>query len=221
VNRLLAWASANAQYRRVDPSVNHYRPIRAASENGHAAVVARLLQDPRVDPNSKYNDLVEKAAARGHSAVVDVLLKDPRVNLSNNAIISATIRGNVAVIDRLLQDPRFDPCAKDNHILRLAHSFGHKGVIYRLLQDERVRATWKPPSLPQRKQVQVQTRWKVANSNHFWTKYTFISIKILHTRQPWTTTGTPKFPNSVQFFTVQHLFFLRLSFPRCSNTFIL
>jgi hypothetical protein len=49
-------------------------------QNGHLAVVERLLQDERVDPSADDNYAVRWAAQNGHLAVVDRLLEDDRVD---------------------------------------------------------------------------------------------------------------------------------------------
>jgi hypothetical protein len=53
-----------------------------AAQNGHVAVVERLLQDTRVDPSADDNYAVREAAANGHLAVVDRLLEDYRVDIA-------------------------------------------------------------------------------------------------------------------------------------------
>jgi hypothetical protein len=53
-----------------------------AAQNGHVAVVERLLQDARVDPSTYGNHAVLLAAQNGHLAVVDRLLEDDRVDVA-------------------------------------------------------------------------------------------------------------------------------------------
>ena len=60
----------------LDPSADDNYAIRAASENGHIAVVDRLLQDGRVDPSADDNHAIRMASHCGHIAVVDRLLQD-------------------------------------------------------------------------------------------------------------------------------------------------
>jgi hypothetical protein len=93
-----------------------------ASENGHLAVVERLLQDPRVDPSALDNGAIQMASYGGHLAVVERLLQDPRVDPSDSgnnwAIQHASEGGHLAVVERLLQDSRVDP-----NVLQQSFSF--------------------------------------------------------------------------------------------------
>jgi hypothetical protein len=96
-----------------------------AAENGHLAVVERLLQDKRVDPSADDNYAVRWAAVNGHLAVVERLLQDKRVDPSaddNYAVRWAAANGHLAVVERLLQDKRVDPSADDNYAVRLGCS---------------------------------------------------------------------------------------------------
>jgi hypothetical protein len=69
---------------RVNPSDDENLAIRSASENGHLAVVDRLLQDPRVDPSASKNGALRMANRMVHiprfKAIVDRLLQDSRVD---------------------------------------------------------------------------------------------------------------------------------------------
>jgi surface antigen len=117
--------------------------VRWAAENGHLAVVERLLQDRRVDPSAGDNYAVRLAAQNGHLAVVQRLLQDERVDPSacnNYAVRLAAMNGHLVVVDRLLQDERVDPSAGDNHAVEWAARYGHLAVVDRLLEDDRVDA---------------------------------------------------------------------------------
>jgi hypothetical protein len=128
----------------IDPSVDYNWAIRRASNNGHLAIVNRLLQeplDPRVDPSAWHNHAFRMASYNGHLAIVNRLLQDVRVNPSdvgNEAIRDASENGHLAVVDRLLQDPRVNPSANNNSAFIQASANGHLAVVDRLLQDTRV-----------------------------------------------------------------------------------
>jgi hypothetical protein len=66
----------------VDPGVRKNKAIRDAAKNGHADVVALLLDDSRVDPGAKNNRAIRDAAENGHADVVELLAADPRVDAS-------------------------------------------------------------------------------------------------------------------------------------------
>ena len=126
-----------------DPSANDNLAILLASENGHLAVVQRLLQDRRVDPSAGDNEAIQGAAHFGHLAVVERLLRDKRVDPSaddNYAIRAAAENGHVAVVERLLRDKRVDPTADQYYAVRLAAQYDHLAVVDRLLEDDRVDA---------------------------------------------------------------------------------
>jgi hypothetical protein len=119
---------------------NVHRALVRAAENGHIAVVDRLLQDVRVDPSADGNSAIQ-IAAYYNLAVVERLLQDKRVDPSANdnyAVRAAAVNGHVAVVERLLQDERVDPSANNNEAVRVAASEGHLAVVERLLQDKRV-----------------------------------------------------------------------------------
>ena len=78
-----------------------------ASENGHADVVDRLLEDPRVDPSARANYALRYASKNGHLDVVDRLLEDPRVDRSadNYAAIKWARKNNHPnVVERLRRE---------------------------------------------------------------------------------------------------------------------
>ena len=87
----------------IDISATNNYAIRIASQNGHVAVVNRLLQDVtgRVDPSALNNYAIRYASENGHNAVVD----------------------------RLLQDGRVDRSADRNYVFRLASENGHVDVV--------------------------------------------------------------------------------------------
>jgi len=125
----------------IDPSAENNYAIRVASENGHLAVVNRLLADERVDPSADNNFAIRWASENGHLAVVNRLLQDERVDpsaLDNNAIQWASHNGHLAVVERLLADERVDPSADNNYAIGWASYNGHLAVVERLLADERV-----------------------------------------------------------------------------------
>eukprot|EP00742_Colponemidia_sp_Colp-10_P008419 GILJ01009119.1.p1 GENE.GILJ01009119.1~~GILJ01009119.1.p1 ORF type:complete len:538 (-),score=53.13 GILJ01009119.1:69-1682(-) len=127
---------------RSDPSAWNNYAIGLASQNGHIAMVNRLLQDSRVDPSADDNYAIAFASVDGHVAVVDRLLEDPRVDPSAAEIIQlSSANGHVAVIHRLLQDARVDPAVNDNYAFRIASQNGRVAVVDRLLQDWRVDPT--------------------------------------------------------------------------------
>ena len=94
-----------------DPTIDDNYAIRWASENGHIAIVDRLLQDGRVDPSAFNNFAIKWASNNGH----------------------------IAVVDRLLQDGRVDPSAFDNFAIKLSSQNGHFAVVERLKQEARSR----------------------------------------------------------------------------------
>jgi len=103
---------------RIDPSARKNIAVRQAAQNGHIAVVDRLLQDKRVDPSANDNYAVRFAADSGHLAVVERLLQDKRVDPSarkNYAVRQAAARGHLAVVDRLLEDDRVDAALAIQH----------------------------------------------------------------------------------------------------------
>jgi surface antigen len=124
-----------------DPSAEGNVAIRRAAENGHLAVVERLLQDERVNPSDGNNLAVRSAAHYGHLEVVERLLEDDRVDPSadnNDAVRLAAQRGNLAVVEQLLQDKRVDPSAVNNYAVRYAAQNGRLAVVERLLRDKLV-----------------------------------------------------------------------------------
>ena len=125
----------------INPSFYNNYVFRLASENGHLAVVERLLQDARVDPSANDNEAIQMASVKGNLPVVERLLQDARVDPStagNRAIKVASRFGKLAVVDRLLQDVRVDPSADDNVAIKEASENGHLAIVERLLQDARV-----------------------------------------------------------------------------------
>jgi surface antigen len=125
----------------VDPSAEDNYAIRWASQNGHLAVVERLLKDERVDSSANDNHAIRSSSEKGYVAVVERLLQDERVDPSaedNYAIKMASRNGHVAVVERLLADKRVDPSAENNYAIRWASERGHLAVVERLLADERV-----------------------------------------------------------------------------------
>jgi hypothetical protein len=123
----------------IDPSAGDNCALRAASEEGHLAVVERLLTDPRV--NQSANDAIVLASMNGHLSVVERLLADPRVDPAVEdglAIRFASAMGHLAVVECLLADPRVDPSAAENDAIRAASENGHLAVVERLLVDPRV-----------------------------------------------------------------------------------
>jgi hypothetical protein len=52
--------------------------LSASAQNGHTAVVERLLRDIRVDPTANDSTAIHLAARHGHHDVVEVLMRDAR-----------------------------------------------------------------------------------------------------------------------------------------------
>jgi hypothetical protein len=94
----------------VDLAAKDSFAVQAAAENGHLAVVERLLQCEGVDPGA----------------------------CGSNAFCLAALRGHLAVVERLLQCPGVDPTADDNLAIWGAVRNEHLAVIERLLRDRRV-----------------------------------------------------------------------------------
>jgi hypothetical protein len=122
-----------------NPSAMDNRAIQAAAEDGHLAVVDRLMRDARVDPAAGDNAAIACAACNGHHAVVERLLQDPRVDPAagdNTAIFHAASGGHLAVVELLLRDPRVDPSAADNVAISQASVMCSLGVVENLILEE-------------------------------------------------------------------------------------
>jgi ankyrin repeat protein len=115
-----------------------------ASENGHIAIVDRLLQESLVDPSVRNNVSIQKASENGHIAVVERLLQEPSVDPFTNlnyAFRMACKNGNVEIVDILLQDDRVDPNYCNffyKSALCEACDHGHISIVDRLLQEKDV-----------------------------------------------------------------------------------
>ncbi|GBG23858.1 Ankyrin repeat domain-containing protein 2 [Hondaea fermentalgiana] len=73
-----------------DPSTMYSRACQRAAMQGHAAVVAVLLEDPRTDiPASRVEDVFRKACVNGWTDVVRVLLRRSKL-CPSSSIFSAT-----------------------------------------------------------------------------------------------------------------------------------
>ena len=133
-----------------------------AAENGHLAVVERLLQDGRVDPSAYDNYAVRWAAENGH----------------------------VAVVERLLQEERVDPSADDNRAVQWAAENGHLAVVDRLLEDDRVDvAVAIRHSRPEdRKRFECRERLtEICIALQAMELPAWVTIKILRAARPWST----------------------------------
>jgi DNA-binding FrmR family transcriptional regulator len=175
---------------RIDPS---FDTIRLAAQNGHLAVVERLLQDECVDPSDCDDLAVLCAAENGHLAVVVRLLLDERVDPSardNDAVRAAAENGHVAVVDRLLEDDRVDPSADDNCAVRLAAENGHFAVVDRLLEDDRVDAAVAiRSSRPEdRKRFECRERLtEICIALQAMQLPAWVTVQILDAARPWST----------------------------------
>jgi hypothetical protein len=167
--------------------------VRLAAENGHLAVVERLLQDKRVDPSADDNYAVRWAAQNGHLAVVERLLQDKRVDPSaddNYAVRLAAENGHLAVVERLLQDERVDPSTTtpDNYAVRWEN--GHLAVVDRLLEDDRVDvAVAIQHSRPEhRKRFECRERLtEICIALQDLALPAWITVQILDAARPWST----------------------------------
>eukprot|EP00455_Lapot_gusevi_P052787 TRINITY_DN809_c0_g1_i13.p1 TRINITY_DN809_c0_g1~~TRINITY_DN809_c0_g1_i13.p1 ORF type:complete len:157 (+),score=23.88 TRINITY_DN809_c0_g1_i13:241-711(+) len=92
-----------------DATAERNYAIRMAAENGHVAVVDRLLQVPTVDARADKNYAIRMAAENGHVAVVDRLLQVPAVyvTVDRTELMPIALRcGHVGLVERLLRDER-------------------------------------------------------------------------------------------------------------------
>jgi hypothetical protein len=124
-----------------DPSASDNSAIRCAAEDGHLAVVDRLMRDQRVDPAAGDNAAIACAACNGHHTVVERLLQDPRVDPAagdNAVIIHAARGGHLAVVELLLRDPRVDPSAADNSAISQTSRMCCVDVVESLILQEGV-----------------------------------------------------------------------------------
>lgn len=136
---------------RVDPAgrrapvyyFDHEWALQAACNNGHAAVVERLLPLPLLHVSVSKNTLVLGAFECGHVAVVAKLLANKRFDPTAGegiVLAKAVEGGHAAVVDLLLADPRVDPSAGHNWPLTFAVQNQHAALVERLLADARVLA---------------------------------------------------------------------------------
>eukprot|EP00455_Lapot_gusevi_P025471 TRINITY_DN2681_c0_g2_i11.p1 TRINITY_DN2681_c0_g2~~TRINITY_DN2681_c0_g2_i11.p1 ORF type:complete len:223 (-),score=42.81 TRINITY_DN2681_c0_g2_i11:112-780(-) len=115
--------------------------IRWASQCGHTAVVARLLQLPHVDPSASDSQALRWACKHGHTQIVDLLLQSQRVDpaaCDNEALQNAVSGGHTAIAARLLQYPQVDPTANEYYCVIQASHYGHVDIMELLLRDARV-----------------------------------------------------------------------------------
>ncbi|KAL8830901.1 MAG: hypothetical protein Q9191_001175 [Dirinaria sp. TL-2023a] len=123
--------------------------LQAAAEQGHLAVVERLLQE-KVHVNASYGSItpLRSAAKEGHLAVMERLLQEKAdVNAVSatfdgcgTALQMAAKEGHLAVVERLLQekvDVNAVPYPQGGRTaLQLAAQGGHLAVVERLLQEK-------------------------------------------------------------------------------------
>lgn len=103
----------------VDPAAHDHLALRAAVDEGHAAVVHRLLQDPRVKlDRSTAQELLQSSAAEANRApVLEVLLADEHGHEHEDgrrfdprslaaSLLESGLRGRAGVLNVLLADSR-------------------------------------------------------------------------------------------------------------------
>ncbi len=121
---------------------------RMAIENGHVAVVNRLLEIKAIEDNAAAADnyALRLAAKNGHLAVVNRLLvikavEDNATASNNHALRSAALNGHLVVVNRLLEieTVRNHATALNNEAIRWAALNGHLDVVNRLLEVNAVR----------------------------------------------------------------------------------
>ena len=121
----------------VDPSAFNNEAIRTASENGHADVVDRLLQDSRVDPSVDNNYAIRWASQNGHVAVVERILQDRRSTLQHThiALRTAAEHNQGEIVDLVLRCGRKLSCSKLTISIRNATLCGYDTIVERLKQE--------------------------------------------------------------------------------------
>lgn len=136
------------------PLWNLCKFINHAAENGHLAVVERLLQVPDLAQDTviignqgvlhymQYAFCL--AAENGHLPVAERLLGVDGVRASgrnDHAIIGAVGKGQLASVEWLLQFPDVNAAASRNLPIKIAASNGHLAIMERLLCAHGVDAT--------------------------------------------------------------------------------
>ncbi len=126
-----------------DPAVVNNCAIRWAAQNGHAAVVALLLEVNHVISAQAINYAFATAADNGHAEVVALLLKDGRFDpaIENSCFIGCAARdGLTDIVALLLEDQRADPAAYNDYAIGVAAQNGHLDIVKLLLENETVKS---------------------------------------------------------------------------------
>ncbi|MBS0286994.1 MAG: ankyrin repeat domain-containing protein [Proteobacteria bacterium] len=145
-------ACENGNLEEVEEGINSLSPdiiasnendaLCAAAENGHLAIVNRLLEidEVREDATADNNNALSLAAANGHLAIVNRLLEIDEVREDAtadgyNVLNLAARNGHLPVVNRLLEiDVARDRATAENHrVLLKAAKHGHFAVVNRLL----------------------------------------------------------------------------------------
>ncbi|KAI8892536.1 hypothetical protein BC833DRAFT_611385 [Globomyces pollinis-pini] len=115
-------------------------------KSGHLESMTLLLRDQRFKP-SNYSNIARWtmywSCSMGNEIVIESLLSCGRIDTSiidNDCFVEAARRGHATLIDTLLSVPSIDPIAMEYRALSLASIYGHYDVVYRLLDDPRVKS---------------------------------------------------------------------------------